>query len=188
MSGASLPGADGEARILSFMEACSRALLASAGAPPAADGAAALAAALGTSTPLSFEPRRLDALDTIDAVDPTPLGRQFVDVASLLPWAPTQRADDGGVDLALAPLELVRDLGGLVAGIMYVRPGRQYPLHHHPPHELYLTIAGRAEWRYGGHAGFEVIGPGATIYNHPHDLHSAIAGDTPLVAFYVLWG
>ena len=154
---------------------------------PAAAGAARFAQALARSTPLPFEPAWLDVLETVHAVDATPLGRQFTDVAPLLPWTPTTRSSDGGVDLALAPLERVRDMGELTVGIMYVRPGRQYPLHHHPPHELYLTIAGRADWRFGGHDDFRSIGPDATIYNRPDDLHSAIAGDTPLVALYVLW-
>ncbi len=78
-------------------------------------------------------------------------------------------------------------MGDLTVGIMYVAPGRQYPLHHHSPHELYLTIAGHADWRFGGHDDFRSIGPDSTMYNRPGDLHSAIAGDTPLVAFYVLW-
>lgn len=179
--------ASGESRIRAFLHECAARLTAAADTPPKAEGAAALASALAVSTPLAFEPRWLDALDTVHSVDPSPLGRRFVDVAPLLPWTPTQRATDGGVDLALAPLERVRDMGDLTVGIMYVRPGRQYPLHQHPPHELYLTIAGRADWRFGGHHGFRSIGPASTIYNRPGDLHSAIAGDTPLVAFYVLW-
>ena len=176
-----------EELILAFMNDCAERLTAQVEAPAAAVGAAAFARALACSMPLPFDPQWLAALDTVESVDPTPLGRRFVELASLLPWTPTQRADDGGTDLALAPLERVRSLGDLTVGIMYVRPGRQYPLHHHSPHELYLTIAGQADWRFGGHDGYRSIGPDTTIYNHPGDLHSAIAGDTPLVAFYVLW-
>jgi hypothetical protein len=173
--------------IFEFLIACAERMLARADGPAATAGAIALQQALALSTPRLFEPSRVEALDTLHLVDEAGLGRRFVEVAPLLPWTPTKRADDGGVDLALSPLDTVRDLGDLTVGVMYVRPHRQYPLHHHPPHELYLTIAGQAEWRFGGHDDFRPIGSDTTIYNHPGDLHSAIAGDTPLVAFYVLW-
>lgn len=181
------PEVSGELQIRSLIEECAERLVAATEASPAADGAAALVRALDRTTALLFEPTWMEALDTLHDVDPTPLGRRFVEVAPLLPWMPTHRADDGGVDLALAPLDRVCDVGDLTVGIMYVRPGRQYPLHQHPPHELYLTIAGHAEWRFGGHPEFRPVGPDTVIYNHPGDLHSAIAGVTPLVAFYVLW-
>jgi len=175
-----------EELILAFLNECAERLTVTS-EPPASGGAAALMRALDRSAPLTFEPGWLEVLETIHAVDPTPLGRRFVDVAPLLPWIPTPRADDAGTEFALAPLERVRDMGDLTVGMMYVGPGRQYPLHRHPPNELYLTIAGRADWRFGGHDDFRSIGPDTIIYNHPGDLHSVIAGDTPLVAFYVLW-
>lgn len=174
-------------RILAFVHECAERLLARVETPAAAHGTRNLADALARSTPLPFAPGWVGALDTLELVDPSPLGRHFADVAPLLPWSPTPRADDHGEDFGLAPLDRARDLGALTVGVMYVRPHRQYPLHHHPPHEVYLTIAGDAEWRFGGHDDYRRIGPDATIYNRPGDVHSAIAGDTPLVAFYVLW-
>jgi mannose-6-phosphate isomerase-like protein (cupin superfamily) len=173
--------------IFGFLTACTERLAARADTPAADVAATALQLALARSTPLEFEPNLMQALNTLDLVDEDGLGENFIEVAPLLHWTPTQRADDGGVDLALAPLDVVRDLGELTVGIMYVRPHRQYPLHHHPPHEVYLTISGEAQWRFGGHDDFRPIGRDVTIYNHPGDLHSAIAGDTPLVALYVLW-
>ena len=170
-----------------FVSECTERLLERVDAPAAVAGANAFASVLAASAPLDFEARSVTALDTLHLVDTAGLGARFVEVAPLLPWIPTQRADDGGVDLALAPLELTRDVGGFVPGLIYVRPGRQYPLHAHPPHEVYLTISGQAEWRWGGHDDFRPVGPDTTLYNHPRDLHSVIAGDTPLVAFYVLW-
>ena len=152
-----------------------------------AEGAAAFSEALERSTALDFEPAWLPSLDTVTAVDDTDLALAFVEVAPLLPWVPTFRSTDDGHDFALAPLTSVRDLGDLNVGLMYVRPGAQYPLHQHPPQELYLTLSGQARWRYGGNTDFRSLGPKATLYNHPNDLHSAIAGETPLVALYVLW-
>ena len=180
--------ANGEERVRGFWNDCAERLIARVETPAAAEASTAFAQALSGSTPLQFEPRWLEALDTLKLLDPTPLGERFVDVAPLLHWEPTSRADDNGADFALANVGQLRDAAALTAGIMFVRAGRQYPLHHHPhEHEVYLTIAGHANWRFGGHEDFRTIDPDTTIYNHPGDLHSAIAGDTPLVAFYVLW-
>jgi quercetin dioxygenase-like cupin family protein len=152
--------------IRTFLVACAERLTHHATTAPATDGAAAFASAVERATPLPFEPSWLPALDTIREVDPTPLGRRFIEVA---------------------PLERIFDLGELTVGVMYVASGCCYPLHAHPPHELYLTLTGHGEWRYGGHDGFRAIAPDAVLYNHPGDLHSAVAGSTPLVALYVLW-
>lgn len=173
--------------IHSFLDACAKRLTALATEQPAAHGASAFARASDRSSLLQFQACSLPALDTLGHVDDTPLGRRFVEVAPLLAWQPTFRTDDHGVDIGLAPLDKVCDLGELTVGIMYVRPGCAYPLHSHPPHELYLVLAGHGEWRYGGHVGFRSVTPDTVLYNHPGDLHSAVAGDEPLVALYVLW-
>ncbi len=177
-----------EHRVAEFLSACSTSLTALASEPDHTAGAGALADALEQSQPRSFDAGWLPALDdTIDLVDDEPLAQSFVELAPLLPWTATKRATDDGADFALSPLNKVRDFGEVMVGIMYVRPGKQYPLHNHSPQELYLTISGQAEWRFGGHEHFQPMGPGRTLYNHPNDLHSAIAGPTPLVALYVLW-
>lgn len=175
-------------RTADFLGRCSAALTDAATEPESIEGAAALQEALQQSTPRSFAAGWLPVLeDTIGLVDEQTLGRSFTELAPSLPWTTTKRATDAGADFALSPLNQVRDFGDVMVGIMYVRPGRQYPLHNHSPQELYLTISGQADWRFGGHEQFQPVGPGQTLYNHPNDLHSAIAGPTPLVALYVLW-
>ncbi len=62
-----------------------------------------------------------------------------------------------------------------------------YPEHNHPPPELYLTLSGTAEWRYGGCESYRTVSAGNLLYNNPHDLHGVRAGDTPLLALYLLW-
>ncbi len=173
-----------------FLDECAAQLAARPAAllpPRAVDGVAAFARALDGSRALSFEPSWLPVLDTLHTLDPTPLGARVVDIAPLLTWEPTFRTDDQGAEIALAPLNTARQLDGVTVGLMYLGPGSHYPLHSHPPHELYLTIAGHGEWRFGGHDDVRRVAPGATLYNHPGDLHSATAGATPLVALYVLW-
>src|SRR5262245_6550390 len=75
--------ASGEELTLAFLQECAERLTARVAAPGAAQGATAFTQALARSTPLTFEPRWLTTLDTLQLVDPTPLGRRFVDVAPL---------------------------------------------------------------------------------------------------------
>jgi quercetin dioxygenase-like cupin family protein len=180
-------GAASSERVLSFLQHCAGRIRELAPAPPAAVGARAFVDALRNARPIEVTPRWLPVLDTIGELEATPLGHRFGEVARLLAWQPTFRTDDGGTRIALAPMEHVVDLGGLTVGLLYVAAGRTYPLHSHPPHELYLTISGTARWRYGGSTEYRSVEAGCVIHNHPNDLHATVAGGTPLVALYVLW-
>lgn len=159
---------------------------------PERQGAKALTAALDAATAREYEPTWLPVLDTIGRLSGPPPATGLIDrftaLAPHLPWTPTHRADDGGTELALAPLDRALDLGSTIIGLMYVGPAATYPLHQHRPQELYLTIAGTGRWRYGGAEGHRTVEPLRALYNHPEDLHSATAGDDdPLLALYVLW-
>ena len=150
---------------------------------------------MAASTPLPYQPGSVPIVDTTVARIPTdpaagagPLAADLVAVTPLLPWVPTFRATDGGTEFALALFDQMRDLGGLTAGLMWVGPGRQYPLHHHPPQELYLTLTGAARFRWGGAEELRPVEPDQTLYNHPDDWHTSIAGpDAPFVALYLTW-
>ena len=185
-----MPAAVDDEQIEQFLAAASAQLTDRARPGIEQEAAAVLASALARSSPIDFEPSSVPVLDSLPSVEtegPGSLSAQFVAVAPHLPWVPTRRAADEGRHFGLALLDRTRDLGDLTLGIMYVGRGAQYPLHHHPPQELYLTIAGQAQWRHGGAEEFVPYGPGSLIYNHPDDLHSSIAGDSPLVALFLLW-
>lgn len=182
--------------IVDFLDRCHRVMTTLAGDLPATaperGGVQALAAAVGGAAPVEFEPTWVPVLDTIGGLRRQGPAADLVDRFSTLvrdlPWIPTYRAADGGTELALAPLDRALDLGDTTIGLMYIGPGRTYPLHRHPPQELYLTIAGTGRWRYGGRAEPEEVGPSRLLYNHPDDLHTATAHDDhPLLALYVLW-
>lgn len=182
-------------RLLAFLDHCHQRLVAMALHRPDDDpvrrAADALAGALDRACPRPFEPTRVPVVDSIDQLPIDERNRalvgEFLGLVDGLPWVPTPRADDGGHRLALAPLNQAVDFGDTTVGLMYVGPGATYPLHHHPPQELYLTIAGTGRWRYGGREQHETVGPLATLYNHPEDRHSVTAGTHPLLALYVLW-
>lgn len=183
-------------RILQFMNRCAERLVARAAepdaAPEAAAGAHAFQAAVAASTPLPFEPATVPIIDaTAGRIGAGPLAADLVAVTPLLPWVPTFRAADEGTEFGLSLFDRMRDLGGVTAGLMWVGPGRQYPLHRHPPQELYLTLTGRARFRWGGAEELRPVEPDMTLYNHPDDWHTSIAegaDGSPFVALYVTWG
>lgn len=188
---------DDDDRIFGFLVRCAERLVERAAAPgaarEAAAGAEAFLRAVAASTPLPFEPASVPIVDTTvgrigTGPEAGPLAADLAAVTPLLPWVPTFRATDGGTEFGLALFDKMRDLGGLTAGLMWVCPGCQYPLHHHPPQELYLTLTGRARFRWGGAEELRPVEPDMTLYNHPDDWHTSIAeGDEPFVALYVTW-
>ncbi|MFT7647895.1 MAG: quercetin dioxygenase-like cupin family protein [Candidatus Poriferisodalaceae bacterium] len=158
-------------------------------------------AASRTLAPPAYEAALLPALDGRHVVGTAStdlsLAGAIAAAAPSLPWVPTMRSNNGGAEIALCPLGAVAELGrlslstaegdGIEAGFMYVDAGCRYPEHHHRPQEIYLVISGTGQWRYGGSARYVDVSPGATFYNHPDDVHGMVAGDTPVLAMYVLW-
>lgn len=72
---------------------------------------------------------------------------------------------------------------GTAFGIGVIGPGCHYPEHRHAPAEVYLPIAGHAEWRYPPH-GWERYGPGERIVTPPNAWHSIRTGGETLVMLY----
>ena len=154
----------------------------------AKEGAQQLRSAIEKAAPIAYEPKNLSALQNLGDVCDTPRAREFTKFAASLRWVESARWNDGGKERALCVLSDAFDLPGLEVGIMYVERGCSYPIHNHPPQEMYLTISGTAQWRYGGSKTLVEVKPESVLYNHPLDIHTVQAGDTPLVALYVLWG
>lgn len=179
--------ATAQTSIYRFLNACSQAIAARAQLPQEVHGGRVLAEQLQTAAPRIFEPSWQPALHDIKAVQDTPLARDFTDVAPHLPWLPTLIGGDGGTLFARAPVNDMLDLGAATVGILYLSAGSQLPLHRHAPQELYFTISGQGEWRFGGTAAAQPVGPGQVLYNHPNDYHTAAAGASPVVALYLLW-
>ena len=154
----------------------------------AKEGALRLRSAIDRAVPIPYEPQKQGALQSLGDVCDTPRAREFAELAGSLRWVESERWNDRGKERALCVLSDAFDLPGLEVGIMYVDSGCAYPIHNHPPQEVYLTISGTAQWRYGGSKTLVDVRPDSVLYNHPFDLHTVQAGDSPLVALYVLWG
>ena len=152
------------------------------------EGARKFRKAIETATAVTYESQMLPVLGNLNRIRNSERARQFVELAPSLRWVPSHRWDDQGKERALCVLSEAFELPGIEAGIMYVDQGCTYPLHNHPPQELYLTVSGTARWRFGGAEDLVEMQPNMTLYNNPSDFHTVEAGDTPLVAMYILWG
>ncbi len=69
--------------------------------------------------------------------------------------------------------------------VVYAPAGLHYPWHHHPAEELYLVLAGEAEFRINGENG-KTLRPGETAYHASMKPHAMTTHDHPVMA-YVLW-
>jgi quercetin dioxygenase-like cupin family protein len=155
-------------------------------------GHAAFQAALDTSEPIDAPRGSIPVAEHLGHGAAAPLLAAAQAAGPELSWIASSRLDDNGTEAGLAPLNDVRDLdrsdwGHVQCGLMLLRPHGTYPLHSHPPQELYLPISGDGQWRYGGSNDFCSLAADALVYNHPNDVHSVVAGDEPLLALYVLW-
>ena len=177
--------------LLSLGDAAATAPVAPAVAAEDADSIRSVAASfcdqIHSARATEVEPCALPILDHLGPAG-TDLGASLRDLAPSLPWRVSPRGHDPvGTNTALVVLDELFELDSLSGGFMALAPGAQYPVHEHPPHELYLVIDGTASWRYGGSTTYVELAPGTTLYNHPGDLHSALAGDDALLAMYRRW-
>ena len=73
----------------------------------------------------------------------------------------------------------------LAAGFLLLGPHIHYPNHHHAAEELYIPLAGTAEWARGEQP-FTPRPPGTTIHHPSRMPHAMRTAETPLLALY-LW-
>lgn len=69
--------------------------------------------------------------------------------------------------------------------VIYADAGLHYPWHHHPAEELYLVLAGEAEFHVEGSRPRR-LGPGATVLHPSNAPHALTTHDHPVMA-YVVW-
>jgi Dimethlysulfonioproprionate lyase len=72
-------------------------------------------------------------------------------------------------------------------GVLVLGPDTFYPPHRHEAEEIYLPLAGTAEWRQGDDAAsWRRRSPGTLIHHSSEEPHAMRTGDEPLLAMY-LW-
>ncbi|NKB76482.1 MAG: hypothetical protein GKR96_05400 [Gammaproteobacteria bacterium] len=170
-----------------FLSDCARSIDLCAETPVLADIAKRLRSQVATKKPKPFDANPLPALANLSLVKDMALAKRFQMFAPGLPWDYSPRTSDEGTELAVCDFGKVLDMDGLDVGVIYVDCHREYPLHNHPPHELYFLVSGTAKWRYGQHLDYESLTAGNLIHNEPNDWHGVIAGHTPVLALYAQW-
>ena len=133
-----------------------------------------------------FDPSPLEPVSLALAVD-TRLARQLTSFAGQLPWRETQRMPGQGNKAVLCSLDELFVFEDLTSGLLWLEPGVAYPERNHPPPELYFTLSGTAEWKFGGSDQYQSVSAGNLLHNHSLDTHGVQAGDTPLLALFLLW-
>lgn len=72
-------------------------------------------------------------------------------------------------------------------GVLVLGPNTFYPSHRHEAEEIYLPLAGTAEWQQGEDAAsWRRRSPGTLIHHSSEEPHAMRTGDEPLLAMY-LW-
>jgi mannose-6-phosphate isomerase-like protein (cupin superfamily) len=69
-------------------------------------------------------------------------------------------------------------------GATLLAPNTDYPIHHHPPEEVYLVLSEGDWWREG--TGWFTPGIGGTLYNPPDVRHAMRSQARPLLALWAL--
>lgn len=79
----------------------------------------------------------------------------------------------------------LEERGDLLIGVSLVAPGVVYPDHHHPPEEVYVSLAA-GQWR-NADTPWTDPGQGGLFYNPPGIVHAMRTGSDPLLAVWCLW-
>jgi len=144
------------------------------------------------------EPVYHPAADYLDAAARQPDSHELVARFALhkhrLRWEQSYRREDGLVPEAMldgyAFNEVIGKRGPFVSeaircGIGVWGPAIHYPQHHHQAEEIYLVLAGSAEFEIAGAAPVN-RGVGDVVYIAPNQVHGFRTSDDLLVVFY-LW-
>lgn len=75
----------------------------------------------------------------------------------------------------------------LLLGVMLLGPHTLYPTHEHPASEVYVVLAGNANWQRDG-GEWVLHPPNQPIYHAPWVRHATQTQAEPLLALYIWWG
>ncbi len=116
----------------------------------------------------------------------------FVAASPMAQWRETYKDTNIGQDFMdrFACYSLIGEGGPWVSTqmssyVVYMPANLYYPWHHHPAEELYLVLAGEAEFMREG-AEPETLRPGDHSFHASNQPHAMRTGDHPVMA-YVVW-
>ncbi len=116
----------------------------------------------------------------------------IVAMGGSLPWGQSYTQADFGAafQARYGFMELLGPRGPLVAediacGLLLFAPDTEYPQHRHEAEEVYVVLAGTAEWRAGPKA-YAAAAPGTVLHRPSWQPHATRMGAQPMLALY-LW-
>jgi hypothetical protein len=137
----------------------------------------------------------LDQTVALSAKSPRPvhdLAKTIAEMSTRLPWsrrAGTQNEGEGfwngHANVYLAGPEGIERRSDVWFGISLMAPRLLYPIHHHAPEEVYISLAGGSWWKRGG--TLHEPGIGGLVYNQPGVDHTMTTAAEPLLAVWCLW-
>ncbi|MGH6948773.1 MAG: dimethylsulfonioproprionate lyase family protein [Kiloniellales bacterium] len=137
--------------------------------------------------------RWLPDLPTLASAATLPLVELLVQQAASLTWKQSYDAADFGPQFlerygwselfgARGPIAAPR----LACGFLLLGPESHYPRHRHEAEELYLPLAGTAQWQKGDRDRWQARAAGTPIHHPAWTSHALRTGAEPLLALY-LW-
>jgi mannose-6-phosphate isomerase-like protein (cupin superfamily) len=118
----------------------------------------------------------------------TPLNAALRAIAPDLTWyrrpGGDRRFQDSHANTMLLGPNGLEPREDLWIGATLMAPNMDYPVHHHPPEEVYLVLSEGDWWRDG--TGWFTPGVGGTLYNQPDIRHAMRSHDRPLFAIWAL--
>jgi len=118
-------------------------------------------------------------------------GRAMQVLAPSLSWWRRQGADaavepfaSGHANATVVGPGGLEDRDDVWIGISLMAPGISYPVHHHPPEEVYLVLT-RGEWQQDN-GSWQEPGVGSIVHNPPGILHAMRSGPVPLLTTWCL--
>jgi hypothetical protein len=78
----------------------------------------------------------------------------------------------------------LEERGDVWLGVTVMAPHVHYPVHDHPPEEVYLAFTA-GEW-WNAAMDWTEPGPGGTVYNPPGIAHTMRSGNKPFLALWLL--
>lgn len=116
----------------------------------------------------------------------------FIAAGPMAQWRETYKGTDIGKDFMdrFACYTLIGGGGAFIsqkmwAWVVYMPAGLYYPWHHHPGEEMYLVLAGEAEFMAEGRPN-AILRPGQTSQHGSNQPHAMQTHDHPVMAM-VVW-
>ena len=147
-------------------------------------------------SPIDVVPHHIPAAElmTSDATlrQSSPLGDAFLDASPSAHWRETYKGTAIADDFMerFACYCLIGQGGAFIsrrmsAYVVYMPPHLDYPFHHHPAEEMYVILAGEAEFRLEGQSP-ERLTAGCVSQHQANQPHATTTGSKPMLA-YVVW-